>query len=37
MVSPYYADHVAGILERAGETVYHLGRVVRGGGEVVWV
>jgi len=37
MVSPYYADHVAGILERAGETVYHLGRVARGGGEVVWV
>ncbi|HUU31977.1 MAG TPA: phosphoribosylformylglycinamidine cyclo-ligase [Phycisphaerae bacterium] len=37
MVSPYYADHVAGILERAGETVYHLGRVARGGGEVVLV
>jgi len=34
-VSPYYADHVARILQRAGERVLRLGRVTRGPGEVV--
>jgi phosphoribosylformylglycinamidine cyclo-ligase len=30
VVSPYYAEHVAEMLEKAGETVYRIGRVVRG-------
>ncbi|KPJ74827.1 MAG: hypothetical protein AMS14_04735 [Planctomycetes bacterium DG_20] len=34
VVSPYYADHVAGILEKAGETVYAIGRIARGKGDV---
>ena len=37
IVSPYYADHVAEILEKAGETVYRLGHMARGAGEVVFV
>jgi phosphoribosylformylglycinamidine cyclo-ligase len=38
MVSPYYAEHVAGMLEDAGETVYRIGHIARGGsGEVVMV
>jgi phosphoribosylformylglycinamidine cyclo-ligase len=37
IVSPYYADHVAEMLEKAGETVYRLGRMARGTGEVVFV
>ena len=35
VVSPYYADHVAGILTRAGETVYNIGRITRGDAGVV--
>jgi len=35
IVSPYYADHIAGILEKAGETVYPIGRITRGQGDVV--
>jgi len=35
IVSPYYAEHIAAILEDAGETVYRLGRIARGDGEVV--
>ena len=34
VVSPYYADHVAAILQREGETVYRLGRIARGPGGV---
>ena len=37
IVSPYYADHVAEMLEKAGETVYRLGHMARGAGEVVFV
>lgn len=35
ITSPYYADHIAGILEKAGETVYKIGRIARGKGDVV--
>ena len=35
IVSPYYADHIAGMLEREGETVYPLGTITRGQGDVV--
>jgi phosphoribosylformylglycinamidine cyclo-ligase len=35
MVSPYYADHVARMLEDAGETVYRIGHIARGTNEVV--
>jgi phosphoribosylformylglycinamidine cyclo-ligase len=35
MVSPYYAEHVAGMLEDAGETVYNIGTIARGNNEVV--
>ena len=37
IVSPYYADHVAEMIEKAGETVYRLGHMARGVGEVVFV
>jgi phosphoribosylformylglycinamidine cyclo-ligase len=37
IVSPYYADHIARILEKAGETVYPIGRIVRGKGDAVLV
>lgn len=30
IVSPYFADHVAAMLEKCGETVYALGQIVRG-------
>jgi phosphoribosylformylglycinamidine cyclo-ligase len=35
VVSPYYADHVAGLLARAGETVFPIGRITRGDEGVV--
>ncbi len=35
MVSPYYADHITGMLEKSGETVYRIGHIARGTGEVV--
>ncbi len=35
IVSPYYADHIARILEKAGETVYPIGHIVRGKGDAV--
>ena len=34
VVSPYYADHVAEMLETGGETVYRLGRIARGPGGI---
>jgi phosphoribosylformylglycinamidine cyclo-ligase len=37
IVSPYYADHIAAILEKTGETVYRIGKIVRGAGEVEFV
>jgi len=37
IVSPYYAGHVTEILEKAGETVYRIGRIGRGDGEVGFV
>jgi phosphoribosylformylglycinamidine cyclo-ligase len=37
IVSPYYAEHAAGTLERSGETVYRLGTVVRGDERAVLV
>jgi phosphoribosylformylglycinamidine cyclo-ligase len=37
IVSPYFADHIAQILEKSGETVYRLGHVARGDNEVVFV
>jgi len=36
IVSPYYADHIAGMLQKAGETVYRIGHIARGSGEVVF-
>ncbi|MBE3096585.1 MAG: phosphoribosylformylglycinamidine cyclo-ligase [Planctomycetes bacterium] len=36
MVSPYYADHIAAMLRKAGETVYPIGHIARGSGEVVF-
>ena len=36
IVSPYYADHIAGMLRKAGETVYHIGHIARGSGDVVF-
>jgi phosphoribosylformylglycinamidine cyclo-ligase len=36
IVSPYYADHIAGMLRKAGETVYRIGHIARGSGEVVF-
>ena len=35
VVSAYFADHIAGMLEKDGETVYHLGTIVRGKGDAV--
>jgi phosphoribosylformylglycinamidine cyclo-ligase len=35
MVSPYYAEHVAAMLEDSGETVYRIGTIARGTNEVV--
>jgi len=35
IVSPYYADHVACLIEKAGETVYAIGRITRGNAGVV--
>ncbi len=35
MVSPYYADHIARMLEDAGETVYRIGHIAKGTNEVV--
>ena len=35
IASPYYADHIAGILEKSGETVYRIGRIARGDRGVV--
>jgi len=35
IVSPYFANHIAGMLEAAGETVYPIGRVIRGDMEIV--
>lgn len=37
VVSPYYAGHIAGTLEKAGETVYRIGRIARGNGDAVLV
>ncbi len=35
VASPYYADHMAGILAKSGETVHRIGRIVEGDeGEV---
>ncbi|MCX7011006.1 MAG: AIR synthase-related protein, partial [Candidatus Sumerlaeota bacterium] len=34
VVSPYYADHVAEMLETGGETVYRLGHIARGPGGI---
>ena len=36
IVSPYFADHITEILEKSGETVYPIGQVARGDGEVVF-
>jgi len=36
IVSPYYADHIAGMLRKAGETVYHIGHIARGSVDVVF-
>jgi phosphoribosylformylglycinamidine cyclo-ligase len=36
IVSPYYAAHVAEMLEKSGETVYRIGVIARGTGEVVF-
>ncbi len=35
IVSPFYADHIAALLEKAGETVYRIGRIAKGDGGVV--
>jgi phosphoribosylformylglycinamidine cyclo-ligase len=35
IVSPYFAAHIAEMLEKAGETVYRIGKVARGEAEVV--
>ncbi|HUS45675.1 MAG TPA: phosphoribosylformylglycinamidine cyclo-ligase [Phycisphaerae bacterium] len=35
IVSPYYADHIAAMLEKGGETVHRIGRIARGTGGVV--
>jgi len=35
VVSAYYADHIAGMLEKEGERVYRLGMITRGNGDVV--
>ena len=37
IVSPYFADHIAHILEKSDETVYRLGKIARGDNEVVFV
>jgi len=37
IVSPYYADHATEILQKAGETVYRIGRIAPGEGECVFV
>jgi len=37
MVRPFFADHITEMLEKAGETVYRIGRIARGtSGEVVF-
>ena len=36
IVSPYHAGHVTEMLRKAGETVYPLGHITRGDGEVVF-
>jgi phosphoribosylformylglycinamidine cyclo-ligase len=36
MVRPFFADHITGMLEKSGETVYRIGEIARGGGEVVF-
>jgi phosphoribosylformylglycinamidine cyclo-ligase len=37
MVSPFYAEHITEMLEKAGETVYRIGRIEKGtSGEVVF-
>ena len=35
IVSPFYAEHIAAILRKAGETVYPIGKITRGTGDVV--
>jgi len=35
IVSPYFANHIAEMLAKAGETVYRIGRIVRGEGDLV--
>ncbi|MBL7139684.1 MAG: phosphoribosylformylglycinamidine cyclo-ligase [Planctomycetes bacterium] len=37
VVSPYYADNITRLLEREGETVYRLGTIAAGKGEVALV
>jgi phosphoribosylformylglycinamidine cyclo-ligase len=37
IVSPYFAAHVAEMLTKSGETVYPIGKIVRGDGEVALV
>jgi phosphoribosylformylglycinamidine cyclo-ligase len=37
IVSPYFAAHITEMLQRSGETVYTIGKIVRGDGEVVLV
>jgi phosphoribosylformylglycinamidine cyclo-ligase len=38
IVSPFYADHITEILQKAGETVYRIGAIARGpSGEVVFL
>jgi len=35
VVAEYYADHIAAMLQRQGETVYRLGTITEGNGDVV--
>ena len=35
MVSPYFADHITEMLGREGETVYRIGRIIKGESEEV--
>ena len=35
ITSPFYADHVTALLEKAGETVYRIGDITAGEGDVV--
>ena len=35
IVAPHFANHITEMLEREGETVYRIGKIARGDGEVV--